>query len=85
LPPELVEAALSLGVDPRSWGAAGGEDHSFAAPMSADAALRAVAMLADLDGPVPFTQVGRVVGGDPGVVFVDEPPPNIAGHDHFAR
>ena len=84
LPPELVEAALALGVDPRNWVAAGGEDHAFAATMSDDAALRAVAMLADLDGPVPFTQVGRVVAGDPGVVFVDEQPPNIAGHDHFS-
>ncbi len=84
LPPELVEAALALGIDPRSWVAAGGEDHAFAATMSDEAALRAVAMLADLDGPVPFTQVGRVVAGDAGVVFVDEPPPNLAGHDHFA-
>jgi thiamine-monophosphate kinase len=83
LPPELVEAALELGVDPRSWVAGGGEDHAFAATMSDDQALRAVAMLADLGGPVPFTQVGRVVAGDPGVVFVDEPPPNIGGHDHF--
>lgn len=84
LPPELVEAGLSLGVDPRSWVAGGGDDHAFAATMSNDAALRAVAMLADLDAPVPFTQVGRVVAGEPGVVFVDETPPNISGHDHFA-
>ena len=83
LPPELVDAALSLGVDPRSWVAAGGEDHAFAATMPDSAALRAVAMLADLDDAVPFAQVGRVVAGDPGVVFIDEPPPNISGHDHF--
>ena len=84
LPAELVDAALALGVDPRSWVAGGGEDHAFAATMSDDAALRAVAMLADLDRPVPFTQVGRVAAGKPGVVFVDEPPPNMRGHDHFA-
>ena len=84
LPPELVEVALELGVDPRSWVAGGGEDHAFAATMSDDAALRAVAMLADLGGPVPFTQVGRVVTGDPAVVFVDEAPASAAGHDHFA-
>ena len=83
LPPELVDAALSLGVDPRSWVAAGGEDHAFAATMPDSAALRAVAMLADLDEAVPFTQVGRVVAGQPGVVFIDEAPPNISGHDHF--
>jgi thiamine-monophosphate kinase len=84
LPAELVDAALELGVDPRSWVAGGGEDHAFAATMSDEAALRAVAMLADLGDPVPFTQVGRVVAGEPGVVFVDEPPPNMRGHDHFA-
>ena len=84
LPPELVEAGLALGVDPRTWVAGGGEDHAFAATMSDDAALRAVAMLADLEGPVPFTQVGRVVDAEPGVVFVDEPPPGAPGHDHFA-
>lgn len=83
LPPELVDTALSLGVDPRSWVAAGGEDHAFAATMPDSAALRAVAMLADLDEAVPFAQVGRVVAGEPGVVFVDEPPPNIDGHEHF--
>lgn len=83
LPAELVDAALALGADPRSWVAAGGEDHAFAATMSDDAALRAVAMLADLDAPVPFTQVGRVVDGQPGVVFVDEPPSKLSGHDHF--
>jgi thiamine-monophosphate kinase len=84
LPSELVDVALSLGVDPRSWVAAGGEDHAFAATMPDSAALRAVAMLADLDEAVPFTQVGRVVVGEPGVVFVDEPPPSVHGHDHFA-
>jgi thiamine-monophosphate kinase len=84
LPPELVDAALSLGVDPRSWVAAGGEDHAFAATMPDSAALRAVAMLADLDEAVPFTQIGRVVDGEPGVVFVDEAPPTVRGHDHFA-
>ena len=84
LPPELVEAGLQLGADPRSWVAGGGEDHAFAASMPDSAALRAVAMLADLDEPVPFTQVGRVVSGPPGVVFVDEAPPGGGGYDHFA-
>jgi thiamine-monophosphate kinase len=84
LPPELVEAALSLGADPRSWVAGGGEDHAFAATMSNDAALRAVALLADLDRPVPFTQIGRVVSGEPIVVFIDETPPGVHGHDHFS-
>ena len=84
LPPDLVEAALDLGVDPRSWVAAGGEDHAFAATMTDDAALRAVALLADLDEPVSFTQFGRVVAGEPGVVFIDEPPSKSEGHDHFS-
>lgn len=84
LPAELVDAALSLGLDPRSWVAAGGDDHAFAATMPDSAVLRSMAMLADLDQPVPFTQVGRVVAGDPGVVFVDEAPPSVRGHDHFA-
>jgi len=84
LPPELVDAALLLGVDPRSWVAAGGEDHAFAATMPDTAALRAMALIADLDEPVPFAQVGRVVAGDAGVVFLDEPPPSVLGHDHFA-
>jgi thiamine-monophosphate kinase len=84
LPPELVDAALLVGADPRSWVAGGGEDHAFAATMPDGAALRAVALLADLETPVPFAQVGRVVAGEPGVVFVDETPPGVAGHDHFA-
>jgi thiamine-monophosphate kinase len=84
LPAELVEAALALGVDPMSWVAGGGDDHAFVATMTNDAALRAVALLADLPDPVPFAQLGRVVAGPPGVVFVDVTPPGIAGHDHFA-
>ena len=84
LAPELVDAGLLLGIDPRGWVAAGGEDHAFAATLASDVALRAVALLADLPGPVPFAQVGRVVEGPADVVFVDEAPPTIAGHDHFA-
>jgi thiamine-monophosphate kinase len=84
LPPELVDAGLLVGEDPRSWVAAGGDDHAFAAAMPGDAVLRAMAMLADLPAPVPFVQLGRVVAGAPAVVFVDEDPPVIAGHDHFA-
>jgi thiamine-monophosphate kinase len=84
LPAELVEAGLALGVDPLSWVAGGGEDHAFAATMPDASALRAVAMLADLPEPVPFQQVGRVVMGDAGVVFVDVTPSGPAGHDHFA-
>ena len=84
LPAELVEAGLDLGVDPLSWVAGGGDDHAYAATLSSDAALRAVALLADLTGPVPFAQVGRVVSGPGDVVFVDRAPPDIAGHDHFA-
>ena len=84
LAPELVEAGLLVGEDPRSWVAAGGEDHAFAATMPGDVALRAVAVLADLPEPVPFGQLGRVVAGEPAVVFVDEEPPRVAGHDHFA-
>jgi thiamine-monophosphate kinase len=82
LPPELVEAGLELGVDPISWVAGGGDDHAFAATMPSHVALRAVAALADLPEPVPFAQVGRVVAGE-GVVFVDEAPPGLPGHDHF--
>ena len=82
LPAELVDVALSLGVDPLAWVANGGDDHAFAATMPSDLALRAVASLADLPEPVPFAQVGRVVAGD-GVVFVDEPPSGSAGWDHF--
>jgi thiamine-monophosphate kinase len=84
LPADLVEAALDLGVDPLSWVAGGGDDHAYAATMPSDVALRAVALLADLPQPVPFAQVGRVVAGPGDVVFVDQAPPDIAGHDHFA-
>jgi thiamine-monophosphate kinase len=84
LAPELVDAGLSVGADPRGWVAAGGDDHAFAATVPGDAVLRAMAMLADLPEPVPFAQLGRVVAGVPAVVFVDEEPPNVAGHDHFA-
>jgi thiamine-monophosphate kinase len=83
LPPELVEAGLSVGVDPLTWVAGGGEDHAFAATMPDDAAFRAMALLADLPEPVPFAQVGRVVAGPVGVVFVDTPPTGPPGHDHF--
>jgi thiamine-monophosphate kinase len=82
LAPELVEAGLSVGVDPLSWVAGGGDDHAFAATMPSEAALRAVTMLADLPEPCPFTQIGRVVEGR-GVVFVDREPPGLPGHDHF--
>lgn len=84
LAPELVEAGLALGVDPRGWVAGGGDDHAFAATLPSDLALRAVATLADLPEPVPFAQIGRVVAGD-GVVFIDETPPGAPGHDHFSR
>ncbi len=84
LPAVLVEAGLRLGVDPRRWVAAGGEDHAFAATMPSHVALRAVALLADLPEPVPFAQVGRVVAGPGDVVFVDDPPAGIEGYDHFA-
>ncbi|HET6816358.1 MAG TPA: thiamine-phosphate kinase [Mycobacteriales bacterium] len=83
LPPELVEAGLEVGVDPLSWVAGGGDDHAFAATMSDDAVLRAMTRLTDLPGPVPFTQVGRVVEGS-GVVFIDRTPSGPPGHDHFA-
>jgi thiamine-monophosphate kinase len=84
LPPELVEAGLATGIDPLTWVAGGGDDHAFAATLSDDAALRAMALLADLPEPVPFTQVGRVVAGPGDVIFVDRRPPGPAGHDHFA-
>jgi thiamine-monophosphate kinase len=83
LPAELVQAGLDLGVDPLTWVAGGGDDHAFAATMSDAAALRAVALLADLPEPVPFAQVGRVVAGPPAVTFVDGPPPPLPGHEHF--
>jgi thiamine-monophosphate kinase len=82
LPAELVEAGLAVGADPLEWVATGGDDHAFAATLRSDLALRAVAELADLPEPVPFAQVGRVVAGN-GVVFVDGPPPGVAGHEHF--
>ncbi|MDQ1695582.1 MAG: thiamine-monophosphate kinase [Frankiaceae bacterium] len=84
LPPELVEAGLAVGIDPLSWVAGGGDDHAFAATLSDEAALRAMALLADLSVPVPFAQVGRVVAGPGDVVFVDNVPPGAAGHEHFA-
>jgi thiamine-monophosphate kinase len=83
LPAELVDAGLDVGVDPLSWVAAGGDDHAFAATLPSDLALRAVAELAELPEPVPFTQVGRVVAGT-GVVFVDGPAPTQTGWDHLA-
>jgi thiamine-monophosphate kinase len=84
LPPELVDAGLAVGIDPLSWVAGGGDDHAFAATLASDAALRAMALLADLPEPVPFTQVGRVVDGT-GVVWVDVAPPGPSGHEHFRR
>lgn len=83
LPGALVDAALEVGVDPLAWVATGGEDHAFAATMDDAAALRAVALLADLAEPVPLVQVGRVVAGA-GVRFVDRAPFAAGGHDHFA-
>jgi thiamine-monophosphate kinase len=86
LPAELVEAGLAVGVDPLSWVAGGGDDHAFAATMPSEAALRAVALLADLPEPVPIAQVGRVVERsrqDDPVVFLDATPPGPAGHEHF--
>jgi thiamine-monophosphate kinase len=83
LPAELVEAGLAIGADPLGWVATGGDDHAFAATLPSDLALRAVAVLADLPEPVPFTQVGRVVAGS-GVVFVDGTPPGPPGWDHFS-
>jgi thiamine-monophosphate kinase len=80
---ELVDAALEVGVDPLTWVASGGDDHAFAATLPSDLALRAVAELAELPEPVPFTQVGRVVAGT-GVVFVDGPTPADTGWDHLA-
>jgi thiamine-monophosphate kinase len=80
LPAELVDAGLEVGVDPLAWVAAGGDDHAFAVTLPGDLALRAVAAIADLPEPVPFTQVGRVVEGR-GVVFVDGPPPGLQGRD----
>ena len=83
LPADLVDAGLLVGVDPLSWVAYGGDDHAFAATMSSDLALRAVAVLADLPVAVPFAQVGRVVDGT-GVVFVDEAPAAAGGWEHFS-
>lgn len=82
LPAELVGAGLAVGADPLEWVATGGDDHAFAATLPADLVLRAMAVLADLDEPVPFVQIGRVVPGS-GVRFVDGPPPTRGGHDHF--
>lgn len=79
----LVDAGLAVGVDPLTWIAGGGDDHAFAATLSPDAALRAVARIADLPEPVPFAQIGRVVEGS-GVVFIDGEAPSTTGHDHFS-
>lgn len=85
LPVELVEAGLALGVDPLSWVAGGGDDHAFVATMPDEAALRAVAMISDLPEAVPVAQLGRVIAGPPGVVFIDSTPPGAGGHEHFAH
>jgi thiamine-monophosphate kinase len=79
----LVDAGLAIGVDPLTWVAGGGDDHAFVATLPPDAALRAVARVADLPEPVPFAQIGRVVTGS-GVVFIDGDAPQAHGHAHFS-
>lgn len=83
LGPELTDAGLQLGVDPLQWVAGGGDDHAFAACLPADGWLKATALLSALPAPCPFVQVGRVVEGAPGVVFVDRDPGGPRGHAHF--
>ncbi|HEX3907720.1 MAG TPA: thiamine-phosphate kinase [Mycobacteriales bacterium] len=68
--PRVRAAAQLLGTDPRSWVAGGGDDHAFAATVPPDSSS-------------PYPVVGRVVEGEPGVVFADAPPPGTAGHQHF--
>jgi thiamine-monophosphate kinase len=70
VPTGVAEAATSLGVDPLSWVAGGGDDHAF------------VAMLPP-GTPHGFAVIGRVVAGVPGVVFTDAAPLGLAGHEHF--
>jgi hypothetical protein len=50
--------------------AGGGDDHAFAATLPPGEAS---------DYPV----IGRVVDGEPGVVFADVTPPGHPGHEHF--
>jgi thiamine-monophosphate kinase len=66
----LVEAGRLLGIDPLTWVAGGGDDHAFAATLPSEE-----------DGPYPV--IGRVVEGEPGVVFADVTPPGHPGHEHF--
>jgi thiamine-monophosphate kinase len=66
----LVEAGRLLGIDPLAWVAGGGDDHAFAATLP--------------PGEVsPYPVIGRVVDGEPGVVFADVTPPGHPGHEHF--
>jgi thiamine-monophosphate kinase len=66
----LVEAGRLLGIDPLAWVAGGGDDHAYAATLP--------------PGEVsPYPVIGRVVDGEPGVVFADVTPPGHPGHEHF--
>lgn len=63
------DAARQLGVSPRQWVLAGGEDHAFAACFSAAP-------------PAGWQAVGEVRSGA-GVTLDGARPPNTAGFDHF--
>jgi thiamine-monophosphate kinase len=70
-PPELTEAAATLGADARSWLLTGGEDHALAATFPPGAAL-----------PSGWSVIGSVRAGG-GVTVDGQPYPGAAGWDHF--
>ncbi len=72
LDPRLEAAARLLGTDPRSWVAGGGDDHAFAATVPPGTSP-------------PYPVVGRVLEGEPGVVFADAVPPGPPGTSTSAR
>ena len=71
LPEPMANAAEALGVDPRSWLLAGGEDHALAAAFPPDVIL-----------PEGWKRIGTVGEGE-GVTVDGRPWNGPAGWDHF--
>jgi thiamine-monophosphate kinase len=80
--PEVADAARSLGADPLTWVAGGGDDHAIAATLPGAVVERAAAALGVGPEPRVLHRIGRVVAGQ-GVRFVDQVPPGMHGHEHF--